>query len=185
MVPIRYHYFTPDEIDYQLEQATPYLKRLIGLGAYAGLRRAEMAELKMTDIDFENKGIRIRSDKDYTPKGKRPRTVPLSKKLESILKTTDSVSGVWVLARTMREGAPFNFHRLQELSWAYKKFLRKVNQDGRLHDLRHTFGTYGVASGIPIRDVQAWLGHSDIQSTLIYAHHAPDINHAKINSLTY
>ena len=161
------------------------LRAIVALGAYAGLHNGEMINLQWRDIDFDNKVIRIRSDKDYTPKGKRPRTVPLSGKLESILKTTDSVSGVWVLARTMREGAPFNFHRLQELSWAYKKFLRKVNQDGRLHDLRHTFGTYGVASGIPIRDIQAWLGHSDIQSTLIYAHHAPDVNHAKINSLPY
>jgi len=55
----------------------------------------------------------------------------------------------------MAEGAPFNFHRLQELSWAYKKLLIKINQVRKLHDLRHVFGTYTVASGIPIRDVQA------------------------------
>ena len=98
---------------------------------------------------------------------------------------TSSLPGEWALPRAMRDGAPFNFHRLQELSLAYKKFLRKINQDGRLHDLRHTFGTYGVAAGIPIRDIQAWLGHSDIQSTMIYAHHAPDANHVKINLLPY
>ncbi len=46
-------------------------------------------------------------------------------------------------------------------------------------------GKKAVASGIPIRDVQAWLGHSDIQSTMIYAHHAPDANHIRINLLPY
>ena len=184
-IPIRFHYFTPGEIDYQLRQATPYLKRLIGLGAYAGLRRAEMAELRITDIDFKNKVIKIRSDQDYTPKGKRPRAIPLNDNLIQILKSTQTLSGDWVLPRTMKDGSPFNFHRLQELSRAYKKFLRKINQDGRLHDLRHTFGTYGVAAGIPIRDVQAWMGHSDIQSTMIYTHHAPDVNSDKINLLPY
>jgi integrase len=184
-VAVRYHYFKPIEIDQQLKNATPYLLRLIGFGVYAGLRRAEMAELKMTDIDFKKKEIKIRSEKDYTPKGKRPRTVPLSDKLAEILNSTDCLKGAWVLPRTMKDGAKFNFHRLQELSLTYQRFLKKLNQIGKLHDLRHTFGTYAVASGVPLRDVQAWMGHSDVQSTLIYAHHAPDFNREKINLLPY
>jgi integrase len=67
----------------------------------------------------------------------------------------------------------------------YKRFLRKVGQEGKLHDLRHSFGTFGIASGVPIRDIQAWMGHFDIQSTMIYTHHAPDVNSDKINLLPY
>jgi integrase len=144
-----------------------------------------MAELKMSDIDFKRKEIKIRSDQDYTPKGKRPRTIPLSDSLIKILKSTRSLKGPWVLPRTTDDGAPFNFHRLQELSAAYRRLLQKLDQKGKLHDLRHSFGTFGIASGVPIRDVQAWMGHSDIQSTMIYAHHVPDANHAKINLLPY
>jgi integrase len=184
-IPVRYNYFKPQEIELQLAHASPYLRRLIGLGVYAGLRRSEMASLKMSDIDINKKEIKIRSDYDYTPKGKRPRTVPLSEKLIEIIRSTNSLNGPWALPRSMKEGAPFNFHRLQELSIAYQRLLRRLKQIGRLHDLRHTFGTYALASGVPIRDVQAWLGHSDIQSTLIYAHHAPDVNREKINLLPY
>jgi integrase len=40
------------------------------------------------------------------------------------------------------------------------------------HDLRHTFGTLAVEAW-PLHDVQAYLGHADIQTTMIYVHHQP------------
>jgi site-specific recombinase XerD len=40
------------------------------------------------------------------------------------------------------------------------------------HDLRHTFGTLPVEAW-PLHDVQAYMGHADIQSTMIYVHHRP------------
>ena len=39
--------------------------------------------------------------------------------------------------------------------------------------LRHTFGTTMAAAGVPIRTVQAWMGHADIATTQRYAHYAP------------
>ena len=41
------------------------------------------------------------------------------------------------------------------------------------HDLRHTFGTLCAASGIPVGDIQTYMGHSHVQTTQIYMHHAP------------
>ena len=40
------------------------------------------------------------------------------------------------------------------------------------HDLRHTFGTM-AAQVWPLHDVQAFMGHADIATTMIYAHHVP------------
>ena len=40
------------------------------------------------------------------------------------------------------------------------------------HDLRYTFGTLGAA-GVPTHDLQAYMGHADIQTTMIYVHHVP------------
>jgi integrase len=48
----------------------------------------------------------------------------------------------------------------------------------RFHDLRHTFGTRMAAAGVPMRTLQEWMGHSDIKTTLIYAHYAPNPNEA-------
>ena len=42
----------------------------------------------------------------------------------------------------------------------------------RLHDLRHTFGTLAVQA-FPLSDVKAYMGHADIQTTMIYVHHVP------------
>ena len=40
------------------------------------------------------------------------------------------------------------------------------------HDLRHTFGTLAVRR-LPVTDVQAYLGHADIATTMRYVHHVP------------
>jgi integrase len=40
------------------------------------------------------------------------------------------------------------------------------------HDLRHTFGTLAVQA-FPLSDVQAFMGHADIATTMIYVHHTP------------
>ncbi|MGI8712817.1 MAG: tyrosine-type recombinase/integrase [Solirubrobacteraceae bacterium] len=40
----------------------------------------------------------------------------------------------------------------------------------RFHDLRHTFGTLAVRRA-EVPAVQAWMGHSDIQTTMRYVHH--------------
>jgi integrase len=43
----------------------------------------------------------------------------------------------------------------------------------RFHDLRHTFGTLCAAEGIPVGDIQAYMGHSKVTTTEIYMHSAP------------
>ena len=40
------------------------------------------------------------------------------------------------------------------------------------HDLRHTFGTLAVQT-FPLSDVQAYMGHADIATTMVYVHHTP------------
>lgn len=47
----------------------------------------------------------------------------------------------------------------------------------RLHDLRHGFGTLAVQA-FPITDVQGYLGHAHISTTMRYIHHAPGADHA-------
>ena len=50
----------------------------------------------------------------------------------------------------------------------------------RLHDLRHSCGTLLVQNGVPIKDIQIWLGHSNFQTTLRYAH--ADVENKRISA---
>jgi site-specific recombinase XerD len=44
-----------------------------------------------------------------------------------------------------------------------------LDEHHRFHDLRHTFGTAMAAAGVPMRTLQEWMGHRDIQTTQRYA----------------
>jgi hypothetical protein len=43
----------------------------------------------------------------------------------------------------------------------------------RFHDLRHTFGTQAIAGGANVHDLQRWMGHRHLATTLRYVHYRP------------
>lgn len=65
-----------------------------------------------------------------------------------------------------------------------KRFKRTLKRAGvrevRFHDLRHTFGTRCGAAGVPLRTLQAWMGHADIKTTIVYTDYAPGANEAEL-----
>ncbi|HEV7529716.1 MAG TPA: tyrosine-type recombinase/integrase [Solirubrobacteraceae bacterium] len=49
----------------------------------------------------------------------------------------------------------------------------QLEQSHRFHDLRHTFGTAMAGAGVPMRTLQDWMGHRDIETTQRYADYSP------------
>jgi integrase len=56
----------------------------------------------------------------------------------------------------------------------------KLDETHRFHDLRHTFGTAMAAAGVPMRTLQEWMGHRDIETTQRYADYAPRARDAEL-----
>lgn len=71
------------------------------------------------------------------------------------------------------------------LSHGFRRACQKAGvKDFRFHDLRHTFASHLVMSGVNIFQVSKWLGHSSVTITeKYYAHFAPDCKREEIEKL--
>lgn len=131
--------------------------------AHTGLRLSELLNLRLSDCDFVGRRLRVQSGK-----GDRDRVLPLTDHLGSLLST--------YLA--LRESAQTD-HLLIYKEAAVKSQLipHRLRRFGSLagiepmtpHRLRHTLATLLINQGMPIVSLQKFLGHQDINNTLIYA----------------
>ena len=80
-----------------------------------------------------------------------------------------------------REGLPVKPDRVSK---RFKFFARLAKLDERLHfhSLRHTTGSWLVMKGVPLRVIQAILGHASITTTEIYSHLLPDTMQAAVQA---
>jgi len=131
--------------------------------AHAGLRVSELLNLRLDDCDLLLRRLFIRAGK-----GDRDRVVPM----------TDTLATVLEAYLKVREAAPSD-HLLVQHSACVKTSLisARLRQLGKKagvepvspHRLRHTLATLLVNQGMPITSLQKFLGHQDINTTLIYA----------------
>ena len=141
----------------------------IALAFYAGLRRAEVEHLRWESVRLNGAGtprLAVRPDPDdgWVPKDHESREVPICAELAAILD---------VIPASDRTGAvcpPSPRIRADKLEdWLKKQGLPKFG----FHGLRHSFGTYLAMAGVPLRTIQAWMGHASITTTQIYMAYVP------------
>ena len=134
-----------------------------------GIRRAELANLKLYDIDTRNGTLMIREGK-----GKKDRMVPIGSRAGHwIERYRDEVRPSLVVEPDAgylflhEYGEPFRRNRLTDL---VKKYIRAagIDKPGACHIFRHTMATLMLDNGADIRFIQAMLGHSDLSTTQIY-----------------
>ncbi|MTD43648.1 tyrosine-type recombinase/integrase [Conexibacter sp. W3-3-2] len=160
----------------------PVLRVIVRTAALTGLRRSELIGLRWRDVDWEAQRIRVRNAYvrgEHSGDGKsdlsRRRSVPMSDQLVAELnawsrRTLFTGSDDLVFAHPLLN-APLDGSKVT------KKFQAACREAGvrvvRFHDLRHTFATRLAAKGVPLRNIQEWLGHADSKTTQIYSHYAP------------
>ncbi|MDD5016441.1 MAG: site-specific integrase, partial [Atribacterota bacterium] len=136
-----------------------------------GMRRGELLNLEWRDIDFTRKKIKIRVKEDWEPKTSE-RDIPINDRLvEVLIKHKKQSKGSLVF--TDSKGEKIHKNELR------KELIRITKKCGfpdvtKLHSLRHTFASHLVMSGVDLPTVKKLMGHSDIETTMIYSHLADE-----------
>lgn len=160
-------YTTPRQVEQLLEVAadtSPAHHALIALMAYLGLRISEACRVQIEDLAETPLGYVVLSG---IRKGGRPYEAPIPIPLLRIIQTAqgDRTTGPLILTRAGNEQT-----RHGGYDW-FRRLARKAGLPAELHphSLRHGCAKMLLAGGVPIQEVQAFMGHADIRTTMHYA----------------
>jgi integrase/recombinase XerC len=130
-----------------------------------GIRVSELANLRLTDIDFIKPAITVRG------KGSVEREIALEKKGVHALKSYLAVRPESVSKRVFLnyQGDPISERGIRKLVVKYRKEAG-ITKKASCHTFRHTFATCKAEKGVPAYQLQQWLGHANLNTTQIYIH---------------
>jgi len=184
-------YYNEKQIDELLTAVKgDVLEGIIWIAVFYGLRRSEVLGLKWEAIDFINKTFDIKHTvvrvdkvlhkKDSTKNKSSYRSLPMTdtiiqmfKMLKAkqaqykLLQPRDYIDEGYVFAK--EDGSLINPNYVTK---RFKGILTKNNLEIiRLHDLRHSTASYLLYLGFSMKEIQIWLGHGDIGTTMnLYTH---------------
>jgi len=154
-----------DALDKYSNQSVANAIRLMLL---TGARKSEALTARWEDFNLE---LGVWTKPSHHTKQKRTEHVPLSAPAVQLLVS-------------MKEKADDNAHLfpgdvaqqpLNEIKWAWAKLCKQAKiENVRIHDLRHTYASHLVSSGLSLPIVGRLLGHTQPQTTARYAHLADD-----------
>ena len=129
---------------------------LILAAVYTGMRLEELERLLWEDVDFAQNTITVTKSKSGSF-----RKIPIHKELKSELLKNRKKTGPCLTDKRRS----FIYRRFADILEGLKDTQRFT-----LHDLRHTFASMMIKSGVDIYTLSKLLGHSSVQTTEIYAH---------------
>ena len=138
----------------------PQLRDLIIVAVDTGFRRSELLGLHKSD--YSNGMLHLHAGQTKTDKA---RAVPVTERVAEVLHRRSNQLRFFDLT----------FHQLRKQWWDLKTAMG-LEDDPQfcVHMLRHTCASRMVQQGVDLPVVQAWMGHANIQTTMRYAHLAPN-----------
>lgn len=165
------------------------LAPLVRITTIYGLRRSEVLGLQWDSIDFDRGTVTIRHtvskvtravEKDKTKNASSYRSYPLTPEARAIFRKAqeEEATNRRLMGRSYQNNAyvfKWPDGRLYSPDYVTRHFSTLLKNNGlphiRFHELRHSCASLLLSQGCALKDVQEWLGHSDIKMTAnIYGH---------------
>ena len=165
-------YIEADEVNAIIRAAPNPKAKLLMLEQWrAGLRVSEALDLEVRDLSLDTSSptVRVRSGK-----GGKTRLVPVHPELHGALNNALAYGDI-------SQGRIVEAHPTTAWRWV-QAAVKRAEELGAIapgkrigtHTLRHSYARHLLMNGIPINYLSRWLGHSSIQTTLIYLELVPD-----------
>lgn len=148
------------------------VKLVLDLCYACGMRKSEVINLQIKDINFDKKTIHIKQSKNY-----KDRFIPMTEKVYKSIQNylynyrknikTDRAKYIYPFKKaTISQSLKLLLKETENLTLKAKK--------PTLHTLRHSIATHLLQNGMSIENIALLLGHSTLESTKIYTHFLED-----------
>ena len=166
----------PDEARRLIEVADPrWIRPAIIVWLNTGLRKMELLKLRREDVDFKKRLLTVVAE---NAKSGLERTIPIS---AAVVETLEAMPGETYFFENLETGT-----HARDLRGAFRTALTKAKIKGRvrIHDLRHTYGTWQAQAGVDAKTLSELMGHSDPRITLdLYCHTSLEVKRAAVEKI--
>lgn len=164
------HALSAEEQTALIEACREHLRPIVVTAVYTGMRRSELLNLRWDDINLTVRVVTVKQSKSG-----RVRHIPVNSAVVEALSAIERP-----------EGYVFTFRgrRIETVRRAFLAAVKRAEiRPCRFHDLRHTFATNLVLTGVDLVTVKELMGHASIITTMRYAHPTPEAKRAAVESL--
>ena len=175
-------FLTKEECEKLLAHSDIWLRPIFFTFLNTGMRKGELEHLTWDDVDFVRRKIKIRAKGSWTPKTEE-RDIDINDKLLKVLKEQKK-KAIGSLVFHDGEGNLIDPNKLR------REIMRVAKEAGfpdvtKIHTLRHTFASHLIMSGVDLPSVQKLMGHTNIETTMIYSHLAQNHLTDAVNKLNF
>jgi integrase len=182
--PTRQPCWDQTQVEKILAASTESERPKLTMLADTGMRVGEMRHLTWEDVDCVRNVIHIRPKEGWQPKTGDQRTIPMSPRIQEMLRSLPRRCR-WIFPAAPSRKYPQGDHQFSDrhLLASLKRVLKKLGLPGHVHTFRHAFISQALTQGTPEAIVRQWVGHVDAEVIKLYTHIADASSQAAMQRL--
>jgi len=179
--PIKY--LSVKEIDSLINHSSIWLKPIIIVLRNTGMRIGELLNLQLDNIDLSRGYVTV-----ISPKTNNYRLIPINNELSPLLHW---LVNNYITPKSMTINKRLDIHskylfchpdgsKIKSIKTSFNNACKRAGIKATVHMIRHSFASHLVMNGVDLVSIKELLGHSSIETTMIYSHIS---NQHKINTV--